>query len=168
VFDVRVTGLVAVALAGLLLGGCSDTATLDMDRAGTEIARSLEATYDLDVEQVRCPESVPAEAGRHFTCSVRIAGQPLTVEVRQRGDEGELRVVPGAAVLRVAEVQADLLEQLADRLDDPDARADCGSDAVRVVVPGRSFECRVTTGGTVRVVDVDVRDVDGSLTFRLR
>jgi hypothetical protein len=117
---------------------------------------------------VRCPDSVTAEAGRTFTCSVSIAGQPLRVEVHQRGDDGELRVVPAAAVLPLAEVQADLVEQLADRLDDPDARADCGQEAVRVVVPGRSFECEVADGDTMRRVVVHVRDADGSLTYRLR
>ena len=124
--------------------------------------------YDLEMGEVRCPDSVPAEDGRRFTCAVGIGGQPLTVDVRQQGDDGALRVVPTAAVLRMAEVEADLLEELADRLDDPEARADCGKDAVRVVVPERSFECRVTADDTVRIVIVHVRDVDGSLTFQLR
>jgi hypothetical protein len=152
----------------LLLAACSEDRQLDMDRATSEIDRSLEATYDLDVGDVSCPDSVAAEDGTVFTCAVSIGGQPLTVDVHQQGDDGELRVVPTAAVLPVAEVQADLVEQLADRLDDPDARADCGPDAVRVVVPDRSFECEVTDGDTTRAVVVPVRDVDGSLTYRLR
>jgi hypothetical protein len=151
-----------------LLGACSDQAELDMDRAATEIASSLEATYDLDIGPVRCPDSVPAEEGRSFTCTVQVGGQPLTVRVGQRDDEGALRVTPTAAVLRVAEVQADLLERLADRLDDPDARAVCGPTPVRVVEPGRAFSCKVAAGSTTRSVVVRVRDVDGSLTFELR
>jgi hypothetical protein len=139
-----------------------------MGRARSEIARSLEKTYAVDVGPVRCPDSVRAEDGRTFTCSVTISGQPLTVDVRQRGDEGDLRVVPTAAVLRTAQVQADLLDELADRLHDREAKADCGHDPVRVVPPDRSFECRVSAGGVIRVVIVHVRDVNGSLTFELR
>jgi hypothetical protein len=111
---------------------------------------------------------VVADDGRRFTCTVVVGGQPLTVEVIQEGDGGQLQVVPKAAVLSTAEVQADLLEELADRIDDPDAVADCGEAPVRVVAPARSFECRVEAGEAVRTVRVRVRDVDGSLTFQLR
>ena len=158
----------AAVVISALLGACSDQAKLDMDEAGAQIASSLEATYDLDIGAVRCPDSVPAEEGRSFTCTAPVGGQPLTVRVRQRDDDGALRVTPTAAVLRVAEVQADLLERLADRLDDPDARAVCGPAPVRVVEPGRAFECKVAAGGTTRSVVVRVRDVDGSLTFELQ
>jgi hypothetical protein len=106
--------------------------------------------------------------GGTFSCTVTISGQPLTVDVRQRSDGGSLRVLPTAAVLRTAQVQADLLHELAARLHDKDAKADCGHDPVRVVVPGRSFECRVSASGSIRPVIVHVRDVNGSLTFELR
>jgi hypothetical protein len=155
--------VVAVGLAA-----CSNQAKLDMARARGEIARSLSSTYAVDVGPVRCPGSVEAEDGGTFTCTVTISGQPLTVDVRQRGDDGSLHVATTAAVLRTAQVQADLLDELAARLHDKDAKADCGHDPVRVVVPGRSFECRVSAGGSIRPVIVHVRDVNGSLTFELR
>jgi hypothetical protein len=150
------------------LAGCSNQAKLDMAKARSEIARSLSSTYAVDVGPVRCPGSVDAEDGGTFTCTVTISQQPLTVDVHQRGDEGTLRVVPTAAVLRTAQVQADLLDRLAGQLHDDHAKADCGHDPVRVVVPGRSFECRVGAGGSIRSVIVHVRDVNGSLTFELR
>jgi hypothetical protein len=158
-------GVVLVACA---LGACGGQAHLDMARARSEIARSLSSTYAVDVGSVRCPRTVDAEDGGTFSCTVTISGQPLTVDVRQRGDGGNLRVTPTAAVLRVAQVRADLLDRLAAQLHDEDAEADCGHDQVRVVVPGRSFECRVSAGGAIRPVNVHVRDVNGSLTFELR
>jgi hypothetical protein len=167
-----VVGVVAaVVFAGspaLVLAGCRDEAKLDMARARSQIARSLESTYAIDVGPVRCPDSVEAKDGGRFACTVTVSGQPLTVDVRQQADGGALRVHPTAAVLRVAQVQADLLDELADRLHDDRAKADCGRDPVRVVPPDRSFECRVSAGGSIRVVIVHVRDVNGSLTFELR
>jgi hypothetical protein len=158
----------AVCAASLVaVAACAGDAKLEMGSARSEIARSLERTYDLDVDDVRCPDSVPAEDGQRFTCTVTIGGQPLTVAVRELGADGRLRVAPTAAVLLTAQVQADLLEELADRLDDPRAKANCGRAPVRVVLPGRSFECRVADGGSIRVVIVNVRDVNGSLTFQL-
>ncbi|MBV9953218.1 MAG: DUF4333 domain-containing protein [Acidimicrobiia bacterium] len=164
-----VLGVVLAVLAlSVAVAGCGSQAHLDMAKARSEIARSLSSTYAVDVGAVRCPGTVDAEDGGTFACTVSISGQPLTVDVHQRGDAGALRVVPTAAVLRVAQVQADLLDRLAEQLRDGHAKADCGHDPVRVVVPGRSFECQVSAKGTIRSVIVHVRDVNGSLTFELR
>ena len=49
----------AVVVIGALVGACSDQAKLDMDEAGTQIASSLEATYDLDIGRCAAPTRCP-------------------------------------------------------------------------------------------------------------
>jgi len=160
----------AVLVAGLTLlaaSGCSRTARLDMAKARLEITRSLTSTFDLPVTDTRCPDKAEVKAGASFRCQVRIADQPLTVRVVQRDDEGNLRVVPTAAVLVLAKVRTDLMATLAAQLKKKGVRVDCGTARVKVAPPGSTFTCKVSDGRTRKTVTVRVRDAAGSLTYTL-
>ncbi len=160
--------LVLVAVTAVLVGGCGGQAQLDMVRARTAITASLNKEYDLAVTGLRCPEDVEARAGRSFRCRLSIGGRPLVVRVVQRGDEGDLRVEPAAAVLRMDRVRKDLAATVAEQLGKGRLRVDCGPDQVKVVDPGGDFDCKVSDGASTKTVTVRVRDVSGSLTYTVR
>lgn len=159
----------ALVLGGLLLlaAGCGRPPELDMDRVASKVRSSLASTYELSVTAPRCPDQVEVEKGRAFTCRVRIADIPLTVEVTQRDTDGNLRIQPTAAVLDMEAVRSELTVAITAQLEAGKVDVDCGADEVKVVPPGGTFECSASDGVVERGVTARVRDRSGSLTYSI-
>lgn len=154
-------------LVALALAACSGSNGLDVEGARTQIGRSLRNAYDLPVSTVRCPDDVELQKGSRFRCTVRIGGRPLGVTVTQRSADGDLRVVPDAAVLRTPRVEADAARRMASQFDRPSVTVECGPPAVRVLAPRSTFTCTASDGTDRQVLTIRVRDVNGSLTYTL-
>ncbi len=163
---VAMVGAVAAVLVSL--PACGGPTELDMARARKAIASSLRDEYELAVTHLRCPDDVEVREGGSFRCRLDIGGQPLRVRVVQLDTDGDLRVEPAAAVLRMDRVRADLSTTLADQLAKDGVKVDCGAAKVKVVAPGGEFDCRVTDRASAKTVTVRVRDASGSLTYTIR
>ncbi len=156
-----------LGVLALVAAGCGREPELDMDRVASEVRSSLAATFDLPVTAPQCPDQVDVEKGRSFTCRVRIAGLPLSVEVTQRDTDGNLRIQPTAAVLDMASVRNELTVAITAQLEGGKVEVDCGDDEVKVVPPGESFECSASDGSVERRVTARVRDRGGNLTYSI-
>lgn len=157
------------AVVGALLGaGCGRPAELDVGQAEARIATSLADTFEIEVDEVTCPEDVEVEAEATFTCSARVGGETLEVEVRQTDDEGALRVEPTRAVLVTARVEADIAEVLADRFARDDVEVSCPGGPQRFEAPDATFTCEAVDGDESKAVEVRVRDARGALTYTLQ
>lgn len=156
-----------LGLLVVLAGGCGRPPELDMDRVSSKVRSSLASTFDLPVTAPRCPDQVDVEKGRSFTCRVRIADIPLSVEVTQRDTDGNLRIQPTAAVLDMDAVRRELTVAITAQLESGKVEVDCGEDEVKVVPPGDTFDCSATDGAVERAVTARVRDRGGSLTYSI-
>lgn len=74
--------LAAGAVAAWLLGAFSGP-VLDQAALEGEVTRVLHESYgEQDVTNTQCPAGQPIDPGHTFTCTVTVAGTPMTVRIR--------------------------------------------------------------------------------------
>lgn len=164
----RRAAAVVIAAATVLAGGCGQPARLDGEAVEERIRGEIEHAHPVEVSNVDCGDELEVGAGRSFSCSVAIEPDAeLSVDVRQVDGAGRLEVVPEEAVIVADEVEADIVEVLADRFERDDATVTCAGPEVRVERPDATFECEARDGDETRTVVVRVRDERGGLTYTL-
>ena len=156
-----------VGLTGLGLGGCSQPAVLDVDRAESAIGERLAETYGVEVDGVACPAEVEVADGGDFRCRALVGEDTVVVQVTQTDADGTLEVVATRAILDTAVVEADIAATLADRFERDDVAVTCAGPDVRVEEPDATFSCEAVDGDETEEVTVLVRDVRGALTYTL-
>jgi hypothetical protein len=84
---------VAGGIAGLgALAGWFTTYVLDGQAVQKGVHDILSDNYGLKVEDVRCPDAPAMEPGNAFTCTARIDGQDVQVQVRVVSEQGQYKV----------------------------------------------------------------------------
>jgi hypothetical protein len=158
----------AVAVAAVAVAGCGKPAVLDGPRSEDRIGERLAETYDVEVGAVTCPDDVEVEEGATFTCTARVGGERVEVDVRQTDDEGTLEVASRSAILSTPRVEDDIAATLADRFARDDVEVTCAGPAVRIEEPDATFTCEAVDGDETKEVEVRVRDARGALAYTLR
>lgn len=156
----RVRAVAAALLA--LAAACSDD-----DRVGDAergIAEVLAERLDVDDVTVSCPEDAALDAGTTVACDVVVGGaepQPVPFAI---GDGGA--VSPAVAVIPTSAVEDYLATELAVAAEGA-VEADCGDAPLVVHDVGETFACTVerTSDGAAFDVSVEVRSIDGSVTY---
>ncbi|MGH9279101.1 MAG: DUF4333 domain-containing protein [Acidimicrobiales bacterium] len=166
--------VVAVALA-VTLTGCRDkpaasgspsTTARAADTLEVEellVSTQKRATPDLDVRDATCPARVVVTQNAEFQCTMVVEGivvpyKVTLLNVDNPSRTGRYDIRPAKAVILMPKVVETLSRA------NPNARVDCGPEKVRVLEPGQTMRCVVTSGGTSRVVTFRVDDVLGTLT----
>src|SRR5208283_1438609 len=88
--SVRLGAAVAAALAGVAIGGCGATATINSYQLEKAIAISV-AEQQHVISIVNCPSHVAAQKGNVFYCGVTLAtGRTLPITVTVKDDHGNV------------------------------------------------------------------------------
>jgi hypothetical protein len=155
------------AVALVAGGGCHHSSGRPFDVAGAErqISADLASRTGLPSPVVHCPRSVTVQAGRSFTCTTSLDGQPATLHVSLTDAKGAFTSEPVEAVLLVAKAVAAIQSGI-DRQTGEQATVDCGSHIVLVEHPGDTFPCTARAGTQSQAVTVTVRDTAGTLDYR--
>ena len=157
----RRAGLAAAGVA-VLVAGCGSEDRVAEAEVG--IAAALAERLEVDDVVVTCPDDAELEDGSSLACDVAVGGaepQPVPFSI---GDGGT--VSPSAAVIPTAAVEAYLASELATAAEG-EVDADCGDAPLLVHEVGSTFECTAErlTDGALFEVTVEVRSVDGSVTY---
>ena len=93
----KVVGIVIAVL--VLLGGLGaaalfvfGTRTVQPESVQQEIVRITQTAVGVVPADVRCPAEIRAQAGGTFACTATVDGQPVTYDVRQDDDQGNLTI----------------------------------------------------------------------------
>jgi hypothetical protein len=157
----------AVAVAALVPAcGVGPRRTLDARSIESRIAGEIASQYQLapPLISVACPKGTPAKAGRTFSCTATLAGQPLPIDGVVTNSRGRYNLEPTAAVVIPAHL-VPMLEARITRDLGAAATVDCGSKPVLVLPAGGTFGCTATVGGKPRPVTVTVEDLQGHVRF---
>ncbi len=163
-----VHGVVAAAVALVLLGACSASVSiggekLNTDKAEESIRTLLEGT---PVDSVSCPERDLKE-GDVFECTAKVDGQDVRIKITQKDDQGNVHLDRVDAILDVSKAVA-LVEQRVLEATGSAVNASCGPQRYLVRAPGAEVECQITptSGGASSGVILQVEDVDGTVNLR--
>ena len=145
----KVVGIVAAVL--VLLGGLGAAAlfvfgprTVEPESVQQEIVRITRTAVGVVPADVRCPDDIRAQAGGTFACTATVDGQPVTYQVRQTDDQGNLTITHDR-LLKVAEVQGVIAQQIGDDIEVPvDVECPPADRAVIVNAPGTPIACTAT------------------------
>lgn len=93
----RIVGVVAsvlVLLAGLGAGALFlfGQRTVEPESVKSEIVRITQAAVAVAPTDIQCPTEIKAETGGTFVCTATVDGQPVTYNVRQDDDQGNLTI----------------------------------------------------------------------------
>jgi hypothetical protein len=158
--------LVLVGALALTLSACgdSDAETVDIPKARNEILKAVNEVYgsQFDVDNARCPDSVPMEEGLVFFCSVDVNGQTLRINMRQTNDKGAVRFAQSESVLVTQKVE-DFVVSYLDENGEPGSQVACGDTEVLIRAPGKEVRCTVKyADGTPAVARVGVKDTSAN------
>lgn len=150
----------------LLASGCSsDAKELDLGKAESSIRTLSEQAYggEAAVGGVNCPTRVPLSQGLVFTCTIAIDGQPLLIALRQKDDEGNVRIDQVQAVIFTEKAEA-FVASYASEQGSPTSSVSCGEHTVATRTPGERFSCTVAfADGRSGVAKLQVKDTDGKV-----
>ncbi len=169
----------AVAL-GVALGaaGCSgrgeapepggdDPASRGVDTQEIErllLARQRSQSPDFDVRDPSCPARIIVADGETFQCTVAVEGVVVPYQVTLRDVNENSKTAgydlrPAKAILSIPKL-VDALQG-----NNPGSRIDCGPERVKVLDPGATFECTVTTPpDPPQPVTLRVNDIGGNVS----
>ncbi len=166
-----------LAAAALALAACSsssknpaitaDPASRGVDTRDIEqllVAKQKAQSPDFDVRDPSCPARIVVADGETFRCTVVVEGVVVPYQVTLR-DVNENSKTAGYDLRPVKAILS--IPKLVDALqrNSPGARIDCGPDRVKVLDPGATFQCTVTTAqGASQPVTLRVNDIDGNVS----
>jgi hypothetical protein len=168
----KVVGIVAAVL--VLLGGLGAAALfvfgprmVQPESVQQEIVRITQTAVGVVPADVRCPDEIRAEAGGTFACTATVDGQPVTYDVRQTDDQGNLTITYDR-LLKVAEVEGVIAQQVGADVEVA-VTVDCPPADRTVVVnaPGTPIACTATNAtdpSDSAAINVTVAD-DGTPSY---
>ncbi len=168
----KVIGIVVAAivvLAGVASGALFLFAkpVLDEAKVQTEIVRITHDASGLDPTDVHCPSNVPLHAGDVSTCTAQLDGQPVSYQVRQEDDKGNVHIQSSGFVV-VAPIEKTLADRVGQNTDTT-VTATC-ADGKKVVVGGKGTTIQCTVVNTADPTDTlpvtaTVSDDEGTVDF---
>lgn len=167
---VRVAVVVVLLALASIVAGCGGSKRVDVTGVERVITAKLAAAFaPARVTSTTCPGSPPLETGTTFTCSTRIDGQPVGVDVRITDTDGGITFTTTKAIIVTAHVEADLRKRLHAAYDEPGdtiaVTVRCPGPAVRVLAVGASFRCDAFAAGTAMPQRATVADRHGTIAF---
>ena len=145
----KIVGIIAAVV--VLLGGLGAAALfvfgprmVEPESVQQEIVRITQTAVGVAPADVRCPDEIRAEAGGTFACTATVDGQPVTYNVRQTDDQGNLTITYDR-LLKVAEVEGVIADQVGTDVEVA-VNVDCPPADRTVVVnaPGTPIACTAT------------------------
>jgi hypothetical protein len=151
-----------VAALSACSGGSSTVDTKEVE--GTIRAQLRKDFAGAPVGQAKCPENVKKKAGKQFTCTATVSGEPVPVTVTQTERDPGYRALREVAVLDVAKVQS-FVQMQYDQQVGVQVTASCApGKSVIVARPQTMIPCTVTDSqGTTDTVQVLVSDTAGNV-----
>jgi hypothetical protein len=145
----KVVGIVVAAI--VLLGGLGagalflfGTRTVDPESVQNEIVRITQTAVGVAPADVRCPAEIEAKAGGTFACSATVDRQPVTYNVRQDDDQGNLTITYDR-LIKVAELESTVAGQVGEDVDvQVEVACEPAGRTVVVNVPGSPIACTAT------------------------
>jgi hypothetical protein len=162
----RRVGVAACLALALVAGGCG-TATIDGRSAAAQVSRTVGRRFGVGIPSARCPASVPAVPGRHFSCVAVVDGQPLDVRAQVTSRTGAFRISPGATVVALAATERAVARGLSRQVRRPVTVACPGQPQLIVTRAGRSLACQARIGTVERSVEVTFADDRGRFSYSL-
>ncbi len=160
---------VIVVLAGLGIGALLlfGKPVLDEGKVQSEIVRITQEAAGVAPTDVKCPADVKLEAGGTSTCTATLDGQPVSYEVKQDDDKGNVHI-NSSGFVAVDKIESVLAQRMQEKAG-VEVTADCaGGKKVVVGGPGTKVECTVTNkadpSDTLQVTGT-VTGTDGSVDF---
>lgn len=145
----KIVGIVAAVL--VLLGGLGAAAlfvfgarSVEPESVQQEIVRITQTAVGVVPADVRCPAEIRAQAGGTFACTATVDGQPVTYDVRQDDDQGNLTITYDR-LLKVAEVEGVIAQQVGTDVEVA-VNVECPPADRTVIVnaPGTTIACTAT------------------------
>jgi hypothetical protein len=148
-----IVGLVAAAL--VLLAGLGAGAlylfgqrTVEPESVQREIVRITETAVKVTPADVRCPAEIKAQAGGTFACTATVDGPPVTYNVRQDDDQGNL-TINYDRLIKITELESTVAAQVGKDIDVP-VNVTCEPAGRTVLVnstPNTPIACTATNKG---------------------
>lgn len=148
------------------LTGCAQS-KLDTARAQRKIPAQLAAVYrPAAVGSMSCtPRKVALKPGGTFRCNTAIDGQPVSVQVVEDDDKGNVSFHLDKAVVVTQRASHELASNLAHQQRAGKVAVACPGPNARVLAVGQAFDCRVTFAGSVTPYRVFACDLRGTLKY---
>lgn len=167
-FVTRTQSLIARGFACasmVVLSACSFSAStggLDYDKLEKAITDELNTTFEpigQTVSDVNCPEQRDdPKKGARFLCMATLGGEDIRVQVDVTDDEYNVKFETLDRVYGTESINQTLADSVSTQVGFP-AEVDCGSEPVKVVPDGQTFDCTLTDDqggtGTLRVTAND-------------
>lgn len=142
----KIAGIVVAAI--VLLGGLGvgalllfGTRTVEPESVQKEIVRITQAAVQVAPADVRCPEEIEAKAGGTFVCTATVDGQPVTYNVRQNDDQGNLTITYDR-LIKVTELESTVAGQVGADVDVAvEVTCEPANRTVVVNAPGTPISC---------------------------
>ena len=156
----------ALACVVVAVVACSSgSSTLDSKEVEGTIRAQLRKDFrGAPVGPTKCPEDVKRKAGKQFTCTATVSGEPVPITVTQTERDPGYRALREVAVLDVAKVQS-FVQMQYDQQVGVQVTASCAPGKTVIVArPQTQIPCTVTDSqGTTDTVQVLVSDTAGNI-----
>jgi hypothetical protein len=93
---------------------------------------------------VTCPDGIQATKGTTFVCTAVLDGQPLDLDGKVTGSNGQYEVVPRDAIIQIAVLETYLQKNIAEEAHVRPDKVDCGTRQLAVVAVGGTITCSAT------------------------
>jgi hypothetical protein len=148
------------------VAACSSaSSTLDSKEVEGTIRAQLRKDFrGTPVGPAKCPDKVKKKAGKQFTCTATVSGEPVPITVTQIERDPGYRALREVAVLDVAKMQ-NFVQTQYDQQVGVQVTASCApGKSVIVARPQTQIPCTVTDSqGTTDTVQVLVSDTAGNI-----
>ena len=120
------------------------------------------AAKHLKLKTLDCPKGRPVKSGDVFTCTgMSIEGQPVTIQVTQKDDEGNVQWELQGMILEVAKIKSDILPKLGDGI------ALACPHEVTVTAIGETTTCKITKDGETGQLHITMDDAQGNVSYKV-
>ncbi len=181
--QVRRAVLMALPVVALpLLVGCSGSVsvgtggdssatsgTIDEQKVADAINANVTKSVGVGVPvTVTCPANISLKAGGTFQCTGEVAGQPLTVDVKQKDDQGNVDFEAEQSLIELTKAQDAISADLTKKAKVAVTTSCPGPGGATWFVgkAGATFTCTATAGSESIKAIVTVKDNNGNITWK--
>jgi hypothetical protein len=137
--------------------------SVDPDTVAKEITRVTQENDQMSPTDIRCPDDVPFEKGRTFTCTGLLLGKQITYTITQNDDKGAVTINYQRPVLDPAALQKEIVRVTVSEVAVEPTGVQCPSD-IRFA-KGAVFTCSATLQGQPLTYTITQTDGVGGLNI---